>query len=66
MSKKLTSTILLFAIFVGFLWWGGAMLSADLAAKVKDGEGIIYAILIIGCAFVALGAILKLPRKGRS
>ena len=26
MNKKLLSTLLLFAVFVGFLWWGISML----------------------------------------
>src|SRR5205807_1043074 len=42
MSKKLTSTILLFSVFIGFLWWGLAMLTSSLSATVKDGESIIY------------------------
>ena len=63
MSKKLTSTLLLFAVCIGFFIWGITMLSASLTAKVKDSESIVYAILILGCSFVALIAILKLPRK---
>ena len=66
MSKKLTSTLLLFAVFIGFLWWGIAMLSGGLSAQVKDGESIVYSILILACSFAALIAILMLPRRGRT
>ena len=63
MSKKLTSTLLLFAVCIGFFLWGISMLITGLSAKVKDGESIVYALLILGCSFVALVAILKLPRR---
>jgi Na+/phosphate symporter len=63
MNKKLTSTLLLFAVCIGFFLWGIAMLVAGLSTKVKDGESIVYALLILTCSFVALVAILKLPRK---
>jgi uncharacterized membrane protein YbhN (UPF0104 family) len=63
MSKKITSTILLFAVFIGFLFWGLGMLASSLTAQVKDGESIIYSILILACSMTALVAILKLPRK---
>ena len=59
MNKKLISTLLLFAVFVGFLWWGISMLSDP----HKDGEQIVYAILILGCSIYALVSILLLPRK---
>jgi hypothetical protein len=59
MGKKLTSTILLFAVFIGFLWWGLSML----VAPGKDGETIVYALLLLGCAGYALVSILLLPRK---
>ena len=59
MNKKLLSTLLLFAIFVGFLWWGNTMLSEP----KKDGDKIVYAILILGCSIYALVSILLLPRK---
>ena len=62
MNKKLLSTILLFAVFVGFLWWGITMLSDP----HKDGEQIVYAILILGCSAYALVSILLLPRKKQS
>lgn len=63
MSKKLTSTLLLFAVCIGFFIWGISMLISGLSAQVKDGESIVYAILILSCSLVALIAILKLPRK---
>jgi Na+/phosphate symporter len=63
MNKKLTSTLLLFAVCIGFFLWGIAMLVSGLSTKVKDGESIVYALLILTCSFVALVAILKLPRK---
>ncbi len=59
MNKKLMSTLLLFAVFAGFLWWGIAMLSDP----HKDGEQIVYAILILGCSMYALVSLLLLPRK---
>jgi hypothetical protein len=58
MSKKLLSTILLFAVFIGFLWWGLSMLVSP-----GDVETKIYAILILGCSGYALVSILLLPRK---
>jgi TRAP-type C4-dicarboxylate transport system permease small subunit len=63
MNKKLTSTILLFAVFIGFLWWGISMLISSLSAPVKDGESIVYAILILGCAGYAMFSLLMLPRR---
>ncbi len=59
MSKRLLSTILLFAVFIGFLWWGLAML----LAPGKDAETVIYALLILGCSGNAFVSILTLPRK---
>lgn len=59
MNKKLLSTILLFAVFIGFLWWGLSML----LSPGKDAETIIYAILLLGCADYAFVSILTLPRK---
>ena len=66
MSKKLTSTLLLFAVFLGFLIWGISMLTSSLKARPVDGEAIVYAILILICSFTALIAILKLPYKNKS
>ena len=59
MSKKLMSTILLFAVFIGFLWWGLSLL----LSPGKDGETIIYALLLLGCSGYALVSILMLPRR---
>lgn len=58
MSKKLTSTILLFLVFIGFLWWGLSML-----LHPADAENVVYALLILGCSGYALVMILMLPRK---
>jgi len=66
MSKKYTSTILLFAVFIGFFIWGVFMLRDTLTASTRDGESIVYAIMILGCSLVALIAILRLPRKRHS
>jgi hypothetical protein len=62
MNKKLLSTLLLFAVFVGFLWWGIVMLTDP----HKDGEQVVYAVLILGCSMYALVSILLLPRKKQS
>ena len=59
MSKKITSTILLFAVFIGFLWWGLSML----LSPGKDVETIVFSLLLLGCAGYALVSILMLPRK---
>ncbi len=63
MPKKLMSTVLLFAVFVGFLWWGLAMLTSSLTWPIKDGEPIIYSLLLLGCSGYALVSLLMLPRK---
>jgi len=62
MSKKLLSTILLFSIFIGFLWWGIAIL----ATPGNDGETIVYALFLLGCSGYALISILLLPWKKQS
>jgi hypothetical protein len=62
-NKKILSTILLFLVFIGFLWWGLSMLTSTLASPNKDGETIIYSLLILACAGYALVSILLLPRK---
>lgn len=59
MNKKLLSTILLFGVFIGFLWWGLAMLFSP----GKDVETVIYSLLILACAGYALVSILMLPLK---
>jgi hypothetical protein len=58
-NKKLTSTIALFLVFIGFLWWGLSML----AAPQKDGETIVYSLLLLACSGYALVSLLMLPRK---
>lgn len=58
MNKRLLSTILLFAVFVGFLWWGLAWLFSP-----SDVETKIYSLLLLGCAGYAGVSILLLPRK---
>ena len=63
MNKKIVSTVLLFAVFTGFLWWGLSMLTSTLMSPNKDGETIIYSLLLLGCAGYALVSILMLPRK---
>lgn len=59
MNKKLMSTVLLFLVFIGFLWWGLAML----VSPGKDFETVIYSLLLLGCAGYAGVSILLLPRK---
>jgi hypothetical protein len=59
MSKKIMSTILLFAVFIVFLGWGLSLL----LSPGKDAETIIFALLLLGCAGYALVSILMLPRK---
>ncbi|MBA2392608.1 MAG: hypothetical protein H0V70_07660 [Ktedonobacteraceae bacterium] len=66
MDKKFISTIALFAVFIGFLWWGGSMITSSLAAPTKDGESIVYGVLLLACAGYALVSILMLPRKNQS
>jgi TRAP-type C4-dicarboxylate transport system permease small subunit len=62
-NRKLLSTVLLFAVFIGFLWWGLSMLTSTLSSKNIDGETVVYSLLILGCAGYALVSILLLPRK---
>jgi TRAP-type C4-dicarboxylate transport system permease small subunit len=64
-NRKLLSTVLLFAVFIGFLWWGLSMLTSTLSSKSIDGETIVYSLLILGCAGYALVSILLLPRKNQ-
>lgn len=63
MSKKIMSTILLFAVFIGFLWWGISMITSTLSSPNIDGESVIYGLLLLGCAGYALFSLLLLPRK---
>jgi hypothetical protein len=59
MSKKITSTILLFVVFIVFLGWGLSLL----LSPGKDAETVVFALLLLGCAGYALVSILMLPRK---
>ncbi len=59
MGKKLLSTILLFLVFIGFLFFG----LFQLVTAGKDPELIVYGILLLGCSGYALVSILLLPRK---
>jgi hypothetical protein len=57
-NKKLTSTILLFVVFIGFLLWGLYTL-----LHPADPENVIYGILLLGCSAYAGISILMLPWK---
>ncbi len=57
-NRKLLSTVLLFIVFIGFLWWGISML-----IHPADAETVVYALLILGCSGYAGVSILMLPRK---
>ena len=59
MPKKLLSTILLFMVFIGFLWWGLSMLLHP--DPTGPGESIVFALLLLGCSGYALVSILMLP-----
>ncbi len=66
MNKKLMSTVLLFAVFAGFLWWGISLLwfgISTLHTPNGDGENIVYALLLLACAGYALVSLLMLPRR---
>lgn len=54
---------MLFIVFIGFLWWGFALLTSTLTSTHIDGESIVYALLLLGCSGYALFSILLLPRK---
>lgn len=58
MTKKLTSTIMLFLVAVGFGGWGIWML-----LNHPTGEEIVYGLLILVCAAYALIMLFMLPRK---
>ncbi|HEY7347037.1 MAG TPA: hypothetical protein VH599_01865 [Ktedonobacterales bacterium] len=58
MSRKLTSTLLLFAISAGFFVFGITHIFA-----AKDAEDYIIYSLYLLTALVALVAVLRLPRK---
>ena len=59
MNKKIMSTVLLFIVGVGFMWWGLAMLFTP----HNDGETTIYSLLILGCSGYAFFLLLQLPRR---
>jgi hypothetical protein len=59
MGKKFMSTLLLFLVFIGFLWWGLAML----LGPHDDPESVVYALLLLACSGYALVSLLLLPRK---
>ncbi|HEY6541422.1 MAG TPA: hypothetical protein VIZ18_10810 [Ktedonobacteraceae bacterium] len=61
MPKTLLSTILLFLVFIGFLWWGLSMLLHP--DPTGPAESIVFALLLLGCAGYALVSILMLPRR---
>ena len=66
MNKKLMSTVLLFIVFAGFLWWGVSLLwygISTIHTPQGDGENIVYAVLLLGCAGYALVSLLMLPRR---
>ncbi len=66
MNKKFMSTFLLFAVFIGFFWWGLSMLVSGITTlntPKGDGESIVYAVLLLGCAGYALVSLLMLPRR---
>jgi len=65
MSKKLTSTLLLFAVFLGFLLWGINTLRSGLASHQPGDDSVVYGILLLVCSLTALIAILKLPSKNQ-
>ncbi len=58
MSRKLTSTLLLFAIGAGFFIFG---LTHIIAAKTAE-DYIIYSLYLM-VALVAFIAVLRLPRR---
>lgn len=58
MGKKFMSTLLLFAVFIGFLWWGLAMVFTP-----GDAESKIYGLLLLVCSGYAFVSLLLLPRK---
>ena len=65
MSKKLTSTLLLFAVFIGFLLWGLQTFIGGLSSHQQGDDSVVYGILLLICSFTALFAILKLPYKNQ-
>ena len=62
MSKKILSTVLLFTVFIGFLWWGLSLLLHPDPTENPQ-ENVIFAVLLLGCSAYAFISILLLPRK---
>lgn len=58
MSKKLTSTLLLFAISVGFFAYG----ITNFIQANTVGDHIIYSLYLL-VSLIAFVAVLRLPRK---
>lgn len=58
MSRKLTSTILLFAISVGFFVFG---ITHIVGAKTPE-DYVIYSLYLL-TSLIAFAAVLRLPRK---
>ncbi len=58
MSKQLTSTLLLFAISIGFFIFG---ITKIVQAQTTE-DYIIYSLYLL-TSLVAFGAVLRLPRK---
>lgn len=67
MPKKLLSTFLLFLVGIGFLLYG--LSSFIWAIQVHDAyqtENIVFSLIYLGVAVYAFGAIIALPRRGKS
>jgi len=60
MSKKLTSTLLLFAISAGFFVFG----ITHIITATNPGDYIIYSLYLL-TALIAFIAVLRLPRKSQ-
>lgn len=58
MSRKLTSTLLLFAISVGFFVFG----ITHIITATNAGDYIIYSLYLL-TSLIAFIAVLRLPRK---
>jgi hypothetical protein len=66
MSKKLLSTILLFAVGIGFLWFGlHSLIAAIQTPDAYQTENIIFSLIYLGVAIYAFGAIFALPHKSK-
>jgi hypothetical protein len=66
MSKKLLSTILLFAVGIGFLLFGlNSLIAAIHTPDAYQAENIIFSVIYLAVAIYAFGAIFALPRKSK-